>query len=149
MACQSFWHVVSTTLLLTRCRDSGFCQQQFPSGQYLPGCTLLRVADSLRAAFHNMALDLAIPKLPAERCDCPCCVTVRARSPGMQNVHVHQPGFPECICSKTTSPSCQSVHLKDYVPGPQEFLKIAMHQLSPHTVNAAQLAFSQLHTLDS
>ncbi len=147
MACQSFWHVVSTTLLLTRCRDSGFCQQHS-----LQASTFLAApysASPTACVRPSTALDLAIPKLPAERCDCPCCVTVRARSPGMQNVHVHQPGFPECICSKTTSPSCQSVHLKDYVPGPQEFLKIAMHQLSPHTVNAAQLAFSQLHTLDS
>ena len=96
----------------------------FPSGQVLPGCSLLRVAHGLRAAFHNMAVDRAIPKLPLERCDCQCCLTVRVRSPGIQN-NMHQAGFPECNCSKRVSSSSERIYLQEYVPGPQEFLEMA------------------------
>ena len=117
----------------------------FPSGQYLPGCSLLRVADGLRAAFHSMALDYAIPKLPAEQCDCQCCLTVRARDSNIQPMlqPAPQPGnfgqagmlyqqvipqhvnISECLCSKTFSSSCHDVSLAMYVPGPKEFLRIA------------------------
>ena len=122
----------------------------FASEQQLPGCSLLRVADALRAAFHKMAVDHASPKMPLERCDCPCCHIVRARrslqnyttehtqpafpftagsfaasQAGSSNLSSSSMNFPACICRKSSSGSGRGAGLAEYVPGPQEFLRVA------------------------
>ena len=127
----------------------------FSLGQQLPGCSLLRVADALRAAFHKMAAGQSRRKMPLERCDCQCCRIVRARA-SMQNNNTGetQPGgaftfsagglvashagssnlissaFPSlpflaCHCCKSISSSVRGGPLAKFVPGPQEFLRMA------------------------
>jgi hypothetical protein len=140
----------------------------FSLGQQLPGCSLLRVADALRAAFHKLAVNqhdavwctgslrlAARCSLPPERCDCQCCRIVRARA-SMQtnNSGETQPSgaftfsagghaaphagtsnlsssafaslpFLACHCCKSNSSSVRGGRLAKFVPGPQEFLRLA------------------------